>query len=532
MVGTPEAAAEPIAPEVWRELLAALADEGEPRQLLTRLLELWCTEREATGAALYLDGDGAGERTATWGAGPFPESAEEAEAAFERLELAGAQILWQPGGAERPPSGGAGAELTFLLALAIANRRLRRRVERESFAARYRGVELEALYDVGLAITATLDIDVLTEEILLRAVSLLDARRGALYLAADGEHRLRARLGGDAVESFVLPPEAEPSVDLLPGAEHLLTVPIAVDGERRGVLAVADKESRFGVGPFTSADELTLGLFANQAAIALENARLHRDALAKERYERELQLAAEIQRQILPANVPVVDGYQVVGWNRPAREVGGDYYHLLALDREGEEHDGSARRLGVALGDVSGKGMPAALLVSTLHSAVRLLLGRVAVGPDLLARLNEHVLTSSSPNKFITLLLGELDAASGRFSYVNAGHNSGLLVRAGGEVVELPSGGLPVGLFSGSVYRPGSVDLAAGDVLCIFSDGITECLSPDDEEFGELRLVELLRQEAGRSAAEIAATIEQAVTTFADCDEQGDDQTVVVIKRV
>src|SRR5258708_3191877 len=206
--------------------------------------------------------------------------------------------------------------------------------------------------------------------------------------------RLRAFLAGES---------AAPPSELLPGARYLLGVPIDIDGSPRGLLAVGDKESRRGVGPFPPSDRRTLGLFANQAAIALENARLHLQALEKERLEREMQLAADIQRRILPRGAPEVPGYELLGWNRPARQIGGDYYDLF------QRQDG---RVGLVVGDVSGKGMPAALMVSTLHSALHLLLDQVGVGPALLEMLNRHVFESSAANKFITLLLAELEPPS------------------------------------------------------------------------------------------------------------------------
>ena len=183
--------------------------------------------------------------------------------------------------------------------------------------------------------------------------------------------------------------------NLLPGASHLLAVPIETDSKRRGLLVVADKESRHGVGPFAAADKRTLAMFANQAAIALENAYLHRQALEKERLEREVELAAEIQRRLLPTDFPRLEGFELVGWSRPARHVGGDYYDFLSLSED---------RVTAVLADVSGKGLPATLMVSTIHSALRLLLDHFRVGPELIARLNHHITDSSAPNKFITLL--------------------------------------------------------------------------------------------------------------------------------
>ena len=270
----------------------------------------------------------------TTGEGRFPESLGDGRpAGFLALPLPGGLLLaTEP--ADGPPP--AGDPLSVALAGGVRALRLERQLKEKHFQANYRGVELEALYDVGLAIASTLDLDRLAEEVLLRAVSLLDARRGALYLLEDGRYRLDRTFGGDARPSFAADENVEgligddgaAAADLLPGARYLLAVPIESDGRRRGLLLVGDKESRSGVGPFPDHDRRTLALFANQAAIALENARLHRQALEKERLEREMELAAEIQRQILPDRVPAVAGYDLAGWNRPARQVGGDYYDL------------------------------------------------------------------------------------------------------------------------------------------------------------------------------------------------------------
>src|SRR5262249_7897896 len=198
-------------------------------------------------------------------------------------------------------------------------------------------------------------------------------------------------------------------------------------------------------------------------------------------------LAADIQRRILPRGAPEVPGYELLGWNRPARQIGGDYYDLFRSE------DG---RIGLVVGDVSGKGMPAALMVSTLHSALHLLLDQAGFGPDLFERLNRHVLESSAANKFITLMLAELDPATGRLDYLNAGHNPALLLRHGQEpaLVELGSTGLPIGVLPGSRFQARSVTLEPGDLLCLYSDGITEAESPGDEEFGTGRLLALLQE--------------------------------------
>lgn len=537
----------PVDAATVRRLLPLAGDDGDDRALLYELLALWANAHAARGAALYLEDEPIAPCLVTWGDGPFPRHPTTGgENDLARTPLDGGVILWRSASSEERAGGdeeGEAGSTELLLALALANCRLRRRVKRQSFQASYRGVEIEALYDVGLAIAKTLDLEELAEEILIRAVSLLDARRGALYLLDGDGYRLQSRFGGAARESFARSEGDGAPDDVLPDAEHRSIAPIAIEDDRRGLLVVADKESRTGVGPFSADDERTLALFANQAAIALENARLHREALEKERYERDLQLAAEIQRQILPKGVPEMPGFEVAGWNRPAREVGGDFFDFVPLTQDEIRDDvrdtpagdttvaRTGPRLGVALADVSGKGVPAALMVSTLHSAIRLLMGRMGVGPALVERLNRHILASSAANKFITLLVGELDTETGELVFVNAGHNPGLLIRAGGAVERLQSGGLPVGLLPGSRYQAGRVTLAPGDLVCLYSDGITECVARDDEELGEERLIELLRSVADEPVGEIVKRVEHEVTDFADGQEQADDQTLVLVRR-
>lgn len=531
----PEPAAGP-APQAWNELLGLYRDEAGDDALLDRLLDVWAREHGTAAAGLYLKKDGLLQQAAASGSG-LPESIDEA--AFDAepgplrsLRFPDGRLVYAPRGRDDYAET-AGDPLTVLLASSLRTCRLRQNLKDQQFLVNFRVVELENLYDVGLAIAATLDLDRLSEEVLLRAVSLLDARRGALYLLEDGPpqtFRLDRTFGGAAASaidaadpdllSFLAGGNALPGI--LPGAKHLLALPIAVEDRPKGLLVVGDKESRRGVGPFHESDRRTLALFANQAAIALENARLHREALERERLEREMHLAADIQRQILPKGAPAVTGYQLVGWNRPARQVGGDYYDLLALP------DG---RVELVVGDVSGKGIPAALMVSTLHSALRLLLDQAGFGPSLLERLNRHILESSTANKFITMLIAELEPRTGILRYLNAGHNPGLLLRASGRVEELAPGGVPLGLLPNSRYQPRELVVEPGDILCLYSDGITEAESIEDEEFGTDRLVDILRGHEGRPLQGVLEAIQDEVTRFATGKPQYDDQTLVLLRR-
>lgn len=543
--------------------------------LLERALERWLRQRGrgVSAAAVYLeDGDQGLRRACCHGvpenpAEEFPELLPARGAAVKAapslpgcrcLALGGAWLLCRPTAsvaedeALRPEPLASSEHVEDLLLLAAVRVcELSDRLRLQRFQNRYRGVELEALYDVGLAVVSTLDLPQLTEEILLRAVSLLDARRGALYEHESGTYRRRRVVGGSAPELLevagdgprgLLEGDEELLQELLPGAEHVLAVTVEAAGSPRGLLVVADKESRVGVGPFTAADRRTLSLFAHQAGIALENAHLHRQALEKERLEREMELAAQIQRQLLPESMPRLAGWELHGWNRPARQIGGDYYG--AMERPGG-------RLLMVVADVSGKGMPAALLVSNLHSALDLLLGPEGLldqagSPDprepgteqgtelatgLVHRLNRHVLDSSLPNKFITLLLVELDLATGRARYLNAGHNPALLLGADGSLRYLEASGPPVGLLPEATYRVDTVTLRPGDLLCLYSDGITECADQRGEELGEEKLVELLRRHSGEPLPQLTGRLDAACRRFARGLAQGDDQTLVLVRR-
>lgn len=533
---TPEAVADAaldLEPRLWRDLFSLTKKEAEDRRVLERQLRRWSRARGNVDAALYAAVDGGFRSQARVGRTRFPETVaaddlQRSTEAWQRIELPDALLLMAASEAQSLPE--TADPSLMLLAAGSRISELKRQIQEQSFQAKFRGVELEALYDVGLAIASTLDLEELGAEVLLRAVSLLDARRGALYLL-DGDHyRLTSRFGGAARDEL-----AHDEIDVerlrqddyrgpegwIPGAAHLMAVMVEIDGDPRGLLVVADKESRHGVGPFHPTDRRTLSLFGNQAAIALENAKLHKLALDKERLEREMELAADIQKQLLPEVMPTIPGYEVGGWNRPARHVGGDYYDCHEL---GNGH------WGLVVGDVTGKGMPAALLVSTLHSALRVLLDRMEIGPALIERLSRHIFESSSANKFITMLLATLDTGNSRLTYLNAGHNPGLLVHADGEVEHLTSAGLPLGLMARGRYTAASHDLKPGDLVCLYSDGITECEAPDEEEYALERLIELLQDHRTEPLPDLIRRIDRAVTEFAQGRPQGDDQTVVLLR--
>ena len=508
-----------VGPDVTRlgRLADLLEQEGAERTLLREALELARSETGARAVSAYVPGRSGFEIAASVGriedplhrsAKPEGEGVLQIGEGFVVLHEAEGTTLTEP--------------LRLVLAAGLRLCRYRSRLRQRDFDAKYRGVELEVIYDVGTAVASTLDLDELAEEILLRAVSLLDARRGALYLRQGDSYELDRTIGGSA-EQRVPVEEADEDHEfpaLLPGAEHALAVPIEIDGSSRGLLVVGDKESRVGIGPFVDADRRSLAHFATQAAIALEQARLHRAALEKERLEREMELASQIQRGILPASVPDVPGYDLLAWTRPALHVGGDYYDMIPLP------DG---RIALVVADVSGKGVPAALLVSTVHAALRLLLEQGLGLPEICRLLNAYLLRFSASNKFVTLFLAELDPAGRRLRYVNAGHNPALH-RSGDELSWLDATGVPLGLLPGPEYSQGELQLEPGDLLCLYSDGVTEATSVEDEEFGDARLADAFSGPE-RPLSAYRDTIESRLRRFTSGMPQGDDQTVVLLRR-
>ena len=431
------------------------------------------------------------------------------------------------------------ASLALVFGAVLAASRLSRLVKDAEFELKARLLELESLYDLGLSLSGQLDVSALADEVLYRSISLTDARKGTLVLFGErGAAPLVRSLGEDllppdAVRSWDLP-EGEVAINndaanvLTAGArlnacEKCLAVSIAVPGRRLGVLAVADKESRDGrVLDFTTGDARLLSLFANQAAAAIETTRLHRAALEKERIERELELAAAIQREILPRELPRIPGLELAGATLPTRQVGGDYFDLFPLSRG---------RLGFVVADVSGKGIPAALLVSTVHAAIHLQIGVSDTIVELVSRIDRHLQRFSATHKFLTLFFGIVEPDASLLRYVSAGHNPALLARSSGEIKRLGATGVPVGIVANGSWHEETARYDAGDLLCVYTDGFTEATNADDEEFGLERLERGLAARRTLPPRDLSDELFREVAEFAQGVPQYDDQTLLIVRR-
>jgi serine phosphatase RsbU (regulator of sigma subunit) len=254
-----------------------------------------------------------------------------------------------------------------------------------------------------------------------------------------------------------------------------------------------------------------------------ERAKLREAELRAQATERELNLAASIQKAILPKSMPAVDGFDVAGVNVPSREVSGDYYDGFVLP------DG---RLVLVIADVSGKGVPAALLVSMLHASLHAFFENRCSLPELTAKLNRLVHRSSTPETFITFFVGTLNVQTGAMEYVNAGHNPPLLMRVDGAVHRLHTRGVALGVIEDRSFSQGHAELRHGDRLLLYTDGISEATNANDDLFMEQRLEEHMGTTAGRSAEDFVRLLMDGVHAFAAGVEQSDDITMLYVRRL
>jgi sigma-B regulation protein RsbU (phosphoserine phosphatase) len=274
-----------------------------------------------------------------------------------------------------------------------------------------------------------------------------------------------------------------------------------------------------GVGDFVQKPWNNDGLLATvQTQIARGQA--HRQARQLEaENEQALAEAREIQQELLPTEISQIPGYEISGAWKPARLVGGDYFDVLEFGQG---------RVALCIADVVGKGLPAALLMSNLQAAIKAVALDSLLPQELCARLNRFMCSNTAPDKFITFFYGLIDAAQRKLVYSNAGHNSPILRRRDGSSIRLQEGGVALGIFPEWRYEAGETELAPGDRLVLFTDGVTEAMSPQGEEFGEERLLALLDAAPEAGAAEMQERILQAVTEFSG-SELHDDATLIVL---
>ena len=289
------------------------------------------------------------------------------------------------------------------------------------------------------------------------------------------------------------------------------------------IIGVIYADRIFKLEQFTEEDLRLLTLLSNLAAIKIENAKLVEQGIEKEKMEKELSLASQIQKDFLPRENPKSEGFEIAGANVPCYQVGGDYYDFIDIDPE---------RIGITIADVSGKGVSASLLMASLRAALQSEVHSEYDIEKMLKKLNDFIHRSSGSNKFITFFYGELNKKTSELKYINAGHNPPLIIDPKGNLRRLESSGFCLGMFPNIDYKMEKLNLGVGDTALLFTDGITESRNKDNEEFEEQRLIQMLKKNTKIGAQDLMDKINEELEEFTIGTEQMDDQTIVVIKRI
>ena len=298
-------------------------------------------------------------------------------------------------------------------------------------------------------------------------------------------------------------------------------VPLIAQGRSIGTLIIDSRQAR----SFDATELRFLRLMANQAALALEKARLTEEEVQRRRLEDELAVGRRIQLSLLPDHCPAIPGWECAAIYRPAREVSGDFYDFFDLP-------GGDDRLGIVIADVADKGVPAALFMAMCRTTIRstALSGRTPA--QALQRANELILKDSRSDLFVSAFYAALCPTTGEFTYASAGHNRPYWFHSNGEMEQMRAIGTILGALEDIVLEERRVILNPGDAVVFYTDGVSEAMNPNLEPFGEKRLEQVLRSHAADSAEDISRAILQAVRAFASDSPQSDDLTLIVLRRL
>lgn len=421
--------------------------------------------------------------------------------------------------------------------LETENRRLRSAVE-----------ELSILNEVASAVSSASTFDAVVDLIVQKCMKHLLVEQAAVLLldekdnTAGALHTMVRRVQseaknipyrlGDQLVGWMLKHQAPLLINDLKGdgrfytqtdqqhpVRSLMCSPLRSKGRMIGVLSVFNKRDAEG---FTESDQRLLTIIASQSAQVIENARLYEEEKALQLVQQELQLAHTIQARLLPQEAPAVPGYEIAGSSVPAQNVGGDYFDFI---RWGQD------RLAICLGDVSGKGIPAAVLMASVQATIRGQTLMEAPAAVCLSRSNELLYRSTDAGRFVTLFYGVLDLTSHRLHYSNAGHNPPILLSGGSDPQLLTAGGPVLGVLPAFDYEEAHVDIQPGDLLVTYSDGFTEAMDLTMEQFGEERFLETLQATRQESVQTMVDSMFAAVAKHCGKAPQSDDMTIVMVRR-
>jgi sigma-B regulation protein RsbU (phosphoserine phosphatase) len=437
------------------------------------------------------------------------------------------------------------ASLVFIaLVFSPLRRRIERFVDRTFYRDRYD--DRRMLRELSQSLPTVLRLEDLIAEVVEKLSKTLRARESVIYLASEGsvEYTLvyasgmspedldlptfpprlakilrragRPLRGAEIEEQLPYGPRPEDEERLLTLVRGGVMVPF---GSPDRLLAVLLLSRRFGGESYGSEDLDLLSAIAGQATVAMRNALMYRKRVEEERIQRELAIARNLQEQFLPSESPVYEHMDIAGGTIPCTEVGGDFFDYLRLP---------GGRLGMVVGDVSGHGIPAALIMASMGATLRAEAERYPEPGALLTHLNARACATLEPGQFVSLFYGVVDPRSMRITYANAGHPAPLLIQSNGKVLRLTTGGLLLGIERTTYYDTDTVDCEAGATLLLFSDGLTE-VRRGELVFGEDRVIDLVRNNGARSAHALRARIVQEARRFTG-GELEDDLTLIVVR--
>lgn len=407
--------------------------------------------------------------------------------------------------------------------------------------------ELKVLNDIATTVSSTQPVEKIIDQIVLKCIKHLEVEEGTISLlernsSAQVFHtmirhqdssatmvpiKLDSRLAGWMLKnrSILLSNDIrkDSRFDFLDedsySFQSILCVPLLAKGNLIGYLAVFNKKNN---QPFLDEDRRLLSIIGSQSAQVIENARLYEEEKALLSLQEEMKMAYNIQLKLLPNSTPQLPGLDITAINKPAKSVGGDYYDFLYFDD---------RRLGFCVGDITGKGMPAAMLMANLQATFR---GQAAVFSDCrrcMTGTNRLLYRNTEPTKFATLFYGILDPENSLLKYVNGGHDAPILFRRGYEPRFLNSTGLLLGVVDETEYGEETILLEKDDLLLLYTDGITEAMNPEEKEFGLERLVTLVGENCNRPVDHISEIILSDIRHHVKEAAQSDDITLMLIKK-
>ena len=378
------------------------------------------------------------------------------------------------------------------------------------FSLNHKVLQLNSLVDTGIDISKLENNTMLLELALERAVALTNASKGIIRI--DLEDR--------TVSTLKIPSNID-TAEALKSEDKIETVV-----EYRGLtytVILIDKESRNGFTKFDETDKILLSAFARQVYGAVENRELHKEALENEMLKKELSVASDIQKKIIPETLPAIDGYDIAGINIPSKEVGGDYYDCRLL---------SNGKIALIIADVTGKGVPASLLVSTLSASLHAYLEMNIPLDELAVKINKLIYRSTPSDKFITCFISLLDPETGEINIINAGHNPSLILKKSKVLRKIEAGGVAFGMFDlGLPFKSEKVTLEKGERILLFTDGIPEAMNENEEEFSDARLEKFCIENCFLDASLFINNLVSDLKSFTRDTPQSDDITALYLIR-